>query len=121
MDILTAEEKLAQWIENITGMSGKVYRIALPGGIREGFEVRLLSGRPQTVNALNEFKIEVRGISADRGKLWDCFERIFAAMPLQKYGSILYADIKDDVVFTLEEKEGLQLFSGKVKITAAFS
>ena len=120
MDILGAEEKLAQWVENTTGMSGKVYRSVLPRGIREGFEVRLLSGKPGGVDTLNEFTLELRGISPDRRGLWEAFERIFAAMPLQKYGEIIYADIKDEVHFAPEEKEGLELFSGKVKITAAF-
>ena len=120
MDILTAEEKLAQWVENTTGMSGKVYRSVLPRGIREGFEVRLISGRPRSLNSLNEFTIELRGVSPDRRELWDAFEKIFAAMPLQKYEEILYADIKEEVQFAPEEKEGLALFSGKVKISAAF-
>ena len=120
VDILTAEEKMAQWVEQVTGMSGKVYRMALPPGIREGVEVRLLFGKPKTENSLNEFTIEVRGISTDRRELWSCFENIFAAMPLQKYGSIVYACVRGDVSFALEEKEGLHLYSGKVQIQAVF-
>ena len=116
-----AEEKMAQWVENVTGMNGRVYRIALPRGIKDGMEVKLISGRPGKVNTLNEFTVEIRGISPDRKALWDCFEKIFAAMPLQKYESILYADIKDEVSFSLEEKEGLHLFGGKVRIEAAFA
>ena len=120
MDILTAEEKVARWVENVSGMSEKVYRIPLPYGVREGFEVRLISGKPRSVNSLNEFTVEVKGISPDRRMLWECFEKLFAALPLQKYDSIRYMDVKDEIRFDLEEKEGMQLFSGTVRLSAAF-
>ena len=121
MDILTAEEKLAHWVESVTGMNGKVYRIFLPQGVGEGFEVKLLSGKPQTVNSLNEFTVEIKGVSPDRRMLWECFEKLFAALPLQKYESILYMDIKGEVSFDLEEKGGMQLFSGTIQVSAAFA
>lgn len=120
MDILTAEEKLARWIEGITEMPGKIYRSPLPKGMYEGFEVTWLAGRPAGINHVNEFTLQVRGIAPDREKLWLRFEKIFEALPLEKYDSFLYVDVDDKVTFSREEKEGLQVSCGTVKLAVSF-
>ena len=120
MDIITAEEKIAAWVEETVDMPGKVFRTTLPRGMREGFEVTLVSGVPSGLNRVNEFTIQVKGISPDRLELWRAFDRIFAALPLEKYDSFLYIDLRGEVDFSPVEKEGLQVFCGIVKLAASF-
>ena len=120
MDIITAEEKLAAWIEETVDMPGKVFRTKLPRGMREGFELSLASGIPSGLNRVNEFTIEVKGISPDRRELWCAFDRIFAALPLEKYDEFLYVDVQGEVSFSSEEKEGLQVSCGTIKLAASF-
>lgn len=120
MDIITAEEKIAAWTEEITAMPGKVFRTRLPRGMKEGFEVRLLSGIPSGANRVNEFTFEVRGVAPDRKELWNAFEKIFAALPLEKFNGFLYVDVKGEVLFSDEEKEGLQVSCGTIKLAASF-
>lgn len=120
MDILRAEEKLAAWVEETVEMPGAVYRCPIPAGVKEGFEVRLCSGIPSGLNRVNEFTLEVRGIDPDRRELWRRFDRIFAVLPLEKYESFLYVDVIGEVLFSTEEKEGLQVSCGVIKIAASF-
>lgn len=120
MDILTAEEQLAAWIEETVEMPGLVYRAPLPRNRKEGFEVKLISGIPSGLNRVNEFTLEVKGIAPDRRELWRRFDRIFAALPLEKYGSFLYVDVEGEVLFSTEEKEGLQISCGVIKLAASF-
>ena len=136
MDILNAEEKLAAWLEETVEMPGAVCRGVLPRGRKEGFEINLVSGMPAGMNRVNEFTLvsgmpagmnrvneftlEVKGFLRDRRELWRCFDRIFAALPLEKYDSFLYVDVTDEVSFSAEEKEGLQVSCGTVKLTASF-
>ena len=120
MDILTAEEKLAAWVGECVDMPGKVFRGPLPRNLQEGFEVRLLSGIPSGLNRVNEFTIEVKGYSPDRAALWRCFDRLFAALPLEKYGSFLYVESEGRVFFSFEEKEGLQVSCATMKLAASF-
>ena len=120
MDIITAEEKLAAWVGETVDMPGKVFRTKLPRGMREGFEVTLVSGIPSGLNPVNEFTVEVKGLSPDRLELWRAFDRIFAALPLEKYDSFLYVDVRGEVNFSTEEKEGLQVACGTIKLAASF-
>ena len=120
MDIVAAEEKLAAWIEETVDMPGKVFRTKLPRGMREGFEVTLVSGIPSGLNRVSEFTVEVRGLSPDRLQLWRAFDRIFAALPLEKYNSFLYVDVEGEIIFCTAEKEGLQVSCGTIKLAASF-
>ena len=121
MDALTAEEKLASWVENVTGMQGKVFRTGLPRGIREGMEVKLLSGTPGTFNKLNEFTFEIRGLSPDRKSLLEHFKNLCGLLPLQQYDGFVYAAPKGGISFSLESKEGMQLFCAAMELTASFA
>ena len=120
MDILTAEEKLAAWLEETVDMPGEVFRSVLPRGRHQGFEIRVVSGIPAGLNRVNEFTLEVKGISTDRRELWRAFDRIFAALPLEKYNSFLYVDVTGEVKFSTEEKEGLQVSCGTIQLAASF-
>ena len=120
MDILTAEEKLAAWISETVEMPECVFRTALPCGVREGFEVKAISGIPSGLDRVNEFTIEITGYSADRRMLWECFDRIFAALPLEKYSSFLYVDVAGEVRFSTVEKDGLQISCAVLNIKASF-
>ena len=120
MDILTAEAKLTGWVGETTGLPELVFRGALPPGVREGFELKLVSGVPAGSDRVNEFTAEVTGISPEKGTLWARFERLFAALPLEKYDTFLYVDIRGVITFSMVEKEGLLLHAGKVELNAAF-
>lgn len=120
MDILTAEEKLAAWIGETVEMTDGVFRTPLPTGVREGFEVKLVSGIPSGLDRVNEFTIEVTGYSPDRLELWRRFDRIFAALPLEKYSSFLYVDVGSEVKFSTIEKDGLLLACAVLNINASF-
>ena len=43
MDILSAEEKVAGWVRGTAG-AGPVFKGSLPPGVRNGFELQLVSG-----------------------------------------------------------------------------
>jgi hypothetical protein len=120
MDLNTAEERIAAWLEETVELKGKVYRNALPPHEREGFELRLVSGVPSGLNRVNEFTLELKGFATDRGSLWENFDRLFAALPLQKYNGFLYVDVKGEVKFSVTEKKGLQVACGTVELAAAF-
>ena len=120
MDILSAEEKLARWVGEVTAMPELVFRGALPPGVREGFELKLVSGLPANRSRVNEFTVEITGISPEKGALWARFELLFRALPLEKYDTFLHVDIRGAVAFSMVEKEGLLLHAGKVSLTAAF-
>ena len=121
MDVLTAEEKLADWVEQVTGMSSLVFRTGLPRGIREGMEVKLLSGTPGTFNQLNEFTFEIKGLSPDRKALMERFNKLCALLPLQQYENFVYAAPKGAIRFALESKEGMQIFTASMELTASFA
>lgn len=120
MNIMEAEEKLAAWIAETTSRTENVYRSPLPRGVQEGFEVLLVSGVPAGCDRVNEFTVEVRGFAADRRELWEDFEKIFAALPLQKQAGFLHVDTKDEVTFSTQQKEGKLLASAALKLKAAF-
>ena len=120
MDILSAEEKLARWVGEVTVMPELVFRGALPPGVRRGFELKLLSGLPAGRNRVNEFVASVTGISPDKGALWAKFEQLFSALPLEKYDSFLHVDIRGSITFSMVEKEGLLLHAATVELAAAF-
>jgi hypothetical protein len=121
MDVLTAEEKLASWVENVTGMTSLVFRTGLPRGIREGMEVKLLSGTPGTFDKLNEYTFEIKGLSPDRKSLMERFNALCALLPLQQYDSFVYAAPKGAIRFNLDSKEGMQLFTASMELTASFA
>jgi hypothetical protein len=121
MDALTAEEKLARWAGNVTGMQDHTFRTRLPRGIREGLEVKLVSGTPGTFNQLNEFTFELKGISPDRKALMERIEKICDQLPLQQQQDFVYVALKEEIEFSLEEKEGMQLFSALMQLTASFA
>ena len=120
MDILTAEEKLAAWVGEVVGMPDGIFRMPLPCGVREGFEVKLISGVPAGLDRVNEFTIEITGYSSDRRELWNRFDRIFAALPLEKYSSFLYVDVSGEVKFSVIEKDGMQIHCAVLNINASF-
>lgn len=119
MDILSAEEKLAGWVRGTAG-TGPVFKGSLPPGVRAGFELQLVSGVPAGPCRVNEFTVRVRGISPDKNALWRAFQALFAALPLEKYEGLLYVDVKSEVLFDMEEREGLLLHSGCAELKVAF-
>ena len=56
----------------------------------------------------------------ERGIRGHSFDRIFAALPIEKYDSFLYIDLRGEVDFSTVEKEGLQVSCGIVKLAASF-
>ena len=120
MDILTAEEKLAAWVEKIIEMPGKVYRTALPAKLREGFEVKLVSGVPAGLSRVNEFTVEIKGFALEKSVLWTHFQKIFEALPLEQKEGFLYVDVSGKVLFGMSEKEGLRLSTATLDLTASF-
>ena len=119
MDILSAEEKLAGWVRAAAG-TGPVFRGSLPPGVRNGFELNLVSGIPAGPCRVNEFTARVRGISSDKSALWRAFQALFAALPLEKHEGLLYAEVQGEVLFSMEEREGLLLHSGSVDLKVSF-
>ena len=120
VNIIKAEEKIALWLGEIVEMPEKVFRGALPHGVNEGFEVRLVSGIPAGLNRVNEFTLEIKGFSPDRRSLWEWFDRIFAALPIESGQGLLYVDVKGEVHFSLHEKGALQVFCGRVELAVSF-
>ena len=120
MDILSAEEKICSWVENVSQMEGKVYRNTLPGEVDEGFEVKIISGSPASFDKVNEFTFEVTGFSLERRELWGRFEKIFAGLPMQGKDGLLFVKLKDEVTFGMKEKKGRQLFSIRTLLRVAF-
>ena len=121
MDVLTAEEKLARWAGNVTGMQDHLFRTRLPWGLREGLEVKLVSGTPGTFNKLNEFTFELKGLSPDRKALMEHIAKICDQLPLQQYDGFVHVALKGEIEFQLEEKEGMQLFGAHMQLTASFA
>ena len=119
MDILSAEEALAGWVRGTAG-TGPVFKGSLPPGVRNGFELRLVSGVPAGPCRVNEFTAQVKGISPDKNALWRAFQALFVALPLEKQEGLLYAEVKDEVLFAMEEREGLLLYSGRVELKVSF-
>ena len=119
MDILSAEEKLVGWVGKTAGTE-PVFKGNLPPGIRNGFELKLVSGVPAGPRRVNEFTVRVKGISSDKNALWSAFQALFAALPLEKYEGLLYVDVKSEVLFAMEEKEGLLLHTGSVELKVSF-
>ena len=119
MDILSAEERLAGWVRETAG-TGPVFKGSLPPGVRAGFELQLISGVPAGPCRVNEFTVRVRGISADKNALWRAFQALFAALPLEKHEGLLYVDVKGEVLFAPEEREGLLLHSGSIELKVSF-
>ena len=119
MDILSAEEKLAGWVGRTAG-TGPVFKGSLPPGVRNGFELRLVSGIPAGPRRVNEFTAKLKGIFTDRTALWGAFQALFAALPLEKYDSLLYVDVKSEVLFAEEEREGLLLHTGSIELKVSF-
>ena len=119
MDILSAEETLAGWVRETAG-TGSVFKGNLPPGVRNGFELRLVSGVPAGPCRVNEFTAQVKGISPDKNALWRAFQTLFAALPLEKHGGLLYVEVKGEVFFAMEEREGLLLYSGRVELNVSF-
>lgn len=119
MDILSAEEKLAAWVARTAG-TGPVFEGELPPGVRNGFELRLVSGIPAGPRRVNEFTAKLKGISADRSALWGAFQALFAGLPLEKYDGLLYTDVKGEVLFAQEEREGLLLHTGSIELEVSF-
>ena len=119
MDILSAEAKLAEWVGETAGTE-PVFRGSLPPGVRSGFELKLVSGVPADPRRVNEFTALIKGISPDKNTLWGAFQALFAALPLEKYEGLLYADVKSEVLFAMEEREGLLLHTGSVELKVSF-
>ncbi len=119
MDILSAEEKLAAWVARTAG-TGPVFRGNLPPGVRSGFQLQLVSGIPAGPRRVNEFTARLKGISPDRNLLWGASQALFAALPLEKYSGLLYVDVKSEVLFTQEEREGLLLHTGSIELEVSF-
>jgi hypothetical protein len=119
MDILGAEEKLVGWVGETTGTE-PVFKGSLPPGVRSGFELQLVSGIPAGPRRVNEFTALVKGISPDKSELWGAFRTLFAALPLEKYEGLLYVDVKGEVRFAAEEREGLLLHTGSVELKVSF-
>ena len=120
MNLLNAEERIAAWLVETLELSGRVYRNTLPPDVKEGVELRLVSGIPSGLNRVNEFTLEIKGYSPDRQTLWALFDRLFAALPLEQYNGFLYVDVKGEVRFSYGEKKGLQVACGTVELAAAF-
>ena len=119
MDILSAEEKVAGWVRGTAG-AGPVFKGSLPPGVRNGFELQLVSGVPAGPRRVNEFTVRVKGISSDKNALWGAFQALFAALPLEKHDGLLYADVEGEVLFAQEEREGLLLHTGSVDLKVSF-
>ena len=120
MNIINAEEKIAAWLEETIGMPGKIFRGVLPAQMSEGFELRILSGIPSGLDRVNEFTLELKGYSPDRQNLWECFDRVFAALPIESKNGLLYADVKGEVRFSVQEKGALQVACGTVLLAVSF-
>jgi hypothetical protein len=120
MDILTAEEKLAAWVGKIVKMPDKVYRTALPAKFREGFEVNLVSGVPAGMDRVNEFTVEIKGFAPEKNILWERFQKIFEALPLEQKEGFLYVDLSGKVLFNMAEKEGMRLATAALDLTVSF-